>query len=855
MNNEYILYCSDDDRYFSPKILDYPFALEEEWKGYTFEKDLTYVYAYPQGRKTSGAAFQSELIISIQNEDLQKAIPDVLEVIRDFGLYFSIPRSLAIALRINSTFVNHSMIHRMINVPICDENNIKNIVAKISKALACYHEGPRLSFGVKMENASIYYEANTDQCSSRRQDFDIEEVSYKKATDLCLPIDDRMPYKNNDLNVVNAEYLNARFSRMRCIGFEGESSIFCAYDKSRKKQVGIFEIPPCRDVKSVLATIHKLEDKLKGNDASLVVYPVIPRVINIFCIAKKLYIETTSIHSATLQQLLANRFPVQEGKSDYEYAQDAVKFLKSLTTYIANLHKCNFSIGGFTPHSLWTNDMRTFSILDLTNSGDNQSAWAITADQIGYLPHRKMTKAQADEESILQIALYLFAPHSTLTELYDTKARRLDEINRRFGRSVSDFIASLPGSRRTWTSSFNFIQQDDNNDLSEKTIIQGLERSVIQHIDICSPYLIRSDPSAWVNDCSSFGLSYGGSGVIAALRDSADVGNIALGWLNHANPYKRDNVNLEGGLFNGFLGIPYALAQIGQYDEAALSMVKILKSVRGKLGTDASLRTGAAGIGITLLDILGHHSDDTMVKALHECIRVCECSIKESSSTRDFFPSAMPTGLLDGLGGVALFLARAGRKLHDKKLFRLAQSGLDREFGRLVKLEDGSLLVKWDNRLMPYLGRGSAGLLFPLLELGKSISIKQYSSTIYGILQACNANTVFVPGLFDGAAGLLAGVGIAKRICSTMLFEPFPIVDRALCNLKKFLLFDQNGISVPGSFCLRLSDDLATGSSGVIYALKVYVSCMNDDFADSKEDKSIAEYSTVKGGECYAYGT
>lgn len=842
MDYEYILYCSKNDRYFSSKILDCPFLQEDEWRNYTFEKDLMFIYAYPEGCTRENTEFKSKLTISLQNQDVPKAIPEVLKIIRDFNMFFSVPRSLSIALKINSTSVSSNTVHRMISIPISNEKNLRIVVTKLTKVLSNYTEGPRFASGIKLRDAGIYYEADMGTFCDNQRGYS-QVVSYEKAAHLYLPIDNQRPFNHEELNVVETGYLNAHFSRMRRIASEGEANIFCAYNKSSKINVSIFEIPLYRDIDSHITAILDFLQKFDKVDISRVLHPVVPRLIDLFCINNKLYIETTSVHNTTLQQLMAKRFPVIEGKEDAKYVQDALEFIESLKKYIAHLHRCNFAIGGFTPHTLWTTDLRSFSILDLRNSGEAQSDWSIRSDQIGYLPHRKMTKAQADDESLLQIALYLFAPHATLTELYDTKKRRLDEINDRFGSSVYKYITALPGSRKRWIGSFNFIQQDDIKDLNETTIIEGLERRIKNNIDIGSPYLIHSDPLVWVRENNRFGLSHGGSGVIAALRDCEDIDRIILDWLRRANIEKQQDLNLDGGLFNGFLGVPYALVQIGRYNESVIAMLRLLKTAGGKLVSDASLRTGAAGIGMVLLDILRYRSDSTLKDAINTCIDVCEHAVNESSTNAKFFPSATPTGLLDGEGGVAFFLARAGRQLHNKKLLQLAERSLDQELGKLVKLKDGSVLIKCGNRLMPYLGRGSAGLLFPLLELGKSISIKKYSSVIYGILRACNANTVFAPGLFDGAAGLLVGVALAKHICTKMLLAPFPAVNRAVYNLKKYLLFDQEGISVPGSFCLRLSDDLATGSCGVIYALKVYTSSISDDFALSKEDEGIAKYS------------
>lgn len=293
-------------------------------------------------------------------------------------------------------------------------------------------------------------------------------------------------------------------------------------------------------------------------------------------------------------------------------------------------------------------------------------------------------------------------------------------------------------------------------------------------------------------------LASGAAGVLLALATSGhDVDPAHLDWLAGL-PARSTSCR---GLLEGVDGIALALARLGRPDAAARLAPGLLADAPRGLSWSRG-RAGAAGALAELAGLLGDDRLASHAAALTRSV---------VADTLDDAAGPRSPGLLTGWAGVALGLLRAGELL-DLDTGPAARAALHREIAALTPRGD-CLVALPGGRVRTGLAHGSAATLLAIAALGPDRLDQHLADAAEPLRRTTTRSAAPVAGLLDGRAGeiaVLAATGTAP-----VLEELRERRERCTWHCVP----TSRGWSTLGAQRLRCSDDLATGSAGVLLAL------------------------------------
>jgi hypothetical protein len=296
-------------------------------------------------------------------------------------------------------------------------------------------------------------------------------------------------------------------------------------------------------------------------------------------------------------------------------------------------------------------------------------------------------------------------------------------------------------------------------------------------------------------------FAYGAAGVLYALAEAGqEVLPAHAEWLidRAARPAHGTRI----GLYSGLLGVAYVLERLG-HPEAALKIAELsLGEKWEQLGSD--LHDGLSGIAL----VLQHLGDALAEPGLRDAAGRALAIVAGRGPRRG---DGVRAGLMRGASGPALLFVRAYERSGDAGYLDLAADALASDLDGCRADEHGALQVDDGWRVLPYLGRGSAGIGLVLGDYLAHRQDERLASAAAGIRLAATAPFYAQPGLFSGRAGLI--LYLARQ-------QPAdPAVAGHVRRLPWHAIRYQRGIAFPGDMLYRLSMDLATGTAGVLLAI------------------------------------
>ncbi|BCY11711.1 class III lanthionine synthetase LanKC [Actinoplanes sp. L3-i22] len=302
-----------------------------------------------------------------------------------------------------------------------------------------------------------------------------------------------------------------------------------------------------------------------------------------------------------------------------------------------------------------------------------------------------------------------------------------------------------------------------------------------------------------------FDLSYGSAGVLFALhRVGAPIPAEYLRWT--ARAVERAQPRPAQGLFNGPHGAAAVFAALGRRDEA-LAALEVARRF-DRLPTSDTLAAGRAGRALNLLGLARLTGDDAVrAEGLRTAV---EIGRRVEAGT-----AALPGhGLLRGPSGAALLFIRAYEQTGEDRYLDWARRALEQDLDVGQTRDDGSFQLAVGSKHLPYLDGGSGGVALVLHEYQRHRDDTDVWHLLTGIRLACKAPTVYQSGLFTGRAGFIA---VLARLGHD---EDRAAIGQHVRRLGWHALLRGGDLVFPGDQLLRLSLDLATGSAGVLLALR-----------------------------------
>ncbi|RMI09701.1 class III lanthionine synthetase LanKC [Cellulomonas triticagri] len=232
-------------------------------------------------------------------------------------------------------------------------------------------------------------------------------------------------------------------------------------------------------------------------------------------------------------------------------------------------------------------------------------------------------------------------------------------------------------------------------------------------------------------------------------------------------------------------------------------------------GAGWSLAEGTTGTALHLCQLARAGVLEALAPAVRLAQDACEKLLGREHTGDE--TSRRPGGLLLGASGVAYLCVHLARLTGDAVWQERAARLLHLDLLKTTTVNDVLLLSADGGRALPYLAAGVAGVGLVALEWRRTTGASEFDDLIRRAADACRAPFTAQAGLFGGRAGMLLLLGQARELGD----GPW---EEALTRQRERLRWHEfdyaDGVLHAGDQLLRLSSDLATGSAGVLLALR-----------------------------------
>lgn len=523
------------------------------------------------------------------------------------------------------------------------------------------------------------------------------------------------------------------------------------------------------------------------------------------------------VEGISLQQWVALNYPF-ENDNQKEYAKKALKVLDNLQRAIEEIHKHKVGLGDLQPANIIVKEDLTIKLIDFEVADNIECEQPTGLITIGFFSPKAKTRKCADYYALARIAQYIFLPIGNVQEIDESILQKhFAWIRKKFD------IESYKKVKEIYIMAAKLLQinvrKDMNNPINIhlnniKEISDNIRNGMIAELSN-SEKLINGDIRQYEMQGGMLNILTGSYGAILALMRTGDIPLEVRNW--NKKYVMKDRINQLGdGLFTGKAGIAGILIELGMKDVG----LELLDSIDIEEDTnDISLISGLAGIGLAFLATDVFLSISKYQKNVEKIARILHEKLEENVIPEVIDVDFVNVGLLDGWTGVSIFFAALYRCTQKDKWIIDAIIALSKDIDNATFTDELSFQVKDGFRVLPYLAGGSAGIGLGIIEIQDILKSNIWDHELNGIARILNSSCCYNVGLFRGIAGLfLLGTAIdAKTDIDVNLKEFFEIF-----NL--FLITNERGFfRCPGDYGLKLSDDVFSGTSGILLAMCSYM--------------------------------
>ncbi|MBF4511751.1 class III lanthionine synthetase LanKC [Plantibacter sp. VKM Ac-2885] len=550
---------------------------------------------------------------------------------------------------------------------------------------------------------------------------------------------------------------------------------------------------------------------------------IAPRPIRMFTAWEHRFLEMEHIPGEPLSAWGAKNFPFSRERlaSDEQsrFVECVDRIMSSIERCVAMLHQQGAVAGDLHPGNVLVLADLSVRLIDLEDGRQPNSRTRSSFNALGYAPPDGYTAAEADWFAVSRIAASLFRVNRSIEILAPGHwYRTIDMVSATFGSRAAEIIrracVKLP---RDLTTRVELTPAESpsvwdverlGDPVTRDRLAQGILASRRATPGALFPGdVAQADPFGTVN------VANGAAGVLLSLaRADVDITSDLTEWLVAAADTSPPDT--KPGLFNGLAGVAAALSELGAHDAARRHIDRSLQA-RGRTRS-LNLFGGLAGIGLSAVGAALEYEDSEYFEIALECAARISAQLFSDGESSASEALDRRAGLLFGWSGISLFLSTLARHHDDFGAMRLAIRAVERDLSRTRSYADDLLGIEdtENGRTLPYLARGSAGVLVAIAQLQDRVDLgDDVSLATAGLRRACASHTYAFSGLFNGRAGILAALAADRAPLATdgADFQRSALAHDALCW--------RRSVQFPGENYLRLSTDLATGSAGILAAL------------------------------------
>lgn len=548
---------------------------------------------------------------------------------------------------------------------------------------------------------------------------------------------------------------------------------------------------------------------------------VAPRVHAYFTAWEHEFLEMELVEGVPLNSWIAMNYPFRADSGDQigAYTDVALKILTNLIRAVEIVHAEGRVLGDLHPANVMVGETHEVRIIDHEDSRRPDGEEPPSFNAIGFRAPDGTSPADADWFAASRIAMMLFQVQSAMEILApDYWQRMVNIVSRDFGLRAGQAVSEVSGRFAVRESALvqlrpgvpvsTWLAVDSPAVTDMKKLVDEVTRGITATVEGDLSRRRYPGDIAQSSPLGTLNVRSGAAGVLMALhRAGISVDTADRDWLASRTVHSLDVDSL--GLFSGLAGIASVLYELGCEDIAGRTVHAIQGKYRRMRRLD--LHSGLAGIGLSMLS-LGQAGLGAATEDIAADIAETIASRVEQLDPADTGLAAEP-GLFFGWSGVAVFFASLSRWRPEFSHYsQLASRCLEHDLGftstygqGIIGLQDQAV-----NRSLPYLARGSAGVLFASTYIPTAID----APTEAGLFASCDSRYYAMSGLYNGTAGILAALACLQPVQAVAEQQ-----DRLVRNIWDYALRWNGTLQFAGENYLRLSTDLSTGSAGILAAL------------------------------------
>lgn len=611
----------------------------------------------------------------------------------------------------------------------------------------------------------------------------------------------------------------------RALAFSNGGGVYLAVDERTGERVVLKEARPNAglamdgaEAVSRLQREREMLELLAGMD-------LVPEVRDHFALGEHHFLVQDFIDGEQLSALFVKRYPLTARHTDAstaaEYAGWALEICARVERGVEAAHERGVVLGDLHPSNVLVRPDGSIVLIDLEGGWRLGEERDQTLAAPGFMAPTALKDFEVDRYALACLRVHMFMPLTNLIGIASDKVEDLAEEIPRLFPVPADFIseAARTITRSVTTSRTAAGGKPERLDPTPAGWLRARDSMAEAIISSARP---ERDDRLYPGDIKQFGTSglnvaYGAAGVLYALAQTgAEYPPEHEEWLVKRALSPERGTPL--GFYDGLYGVGYVLEQLGRRDEALRVLEICAAEVGGKwerLGLD--LVTGLSGIGLNLAYFAEATGEPALWESASEVADVVAKRLGDEDAVPEVSGREHPyAGLTRGSSGPALLFLRLYEQRGESGLLDLAATALRQDLRRCIRSEDDSLEVNEGWRTMPYLADGSAGIGIVLDAYLAHREDERFAEAASAIRRAAEAQFYIEPGLFWGRAGMILYHGHRRAPGPA---APHSVVAEQVRCLAWHAMTYEGHLAFPGEQLLRLSMDLATGTSGVLLAL------------------------------------
>ncbi|GAA0133983.1 class III lanthionine synthetase LanKC [Paenibacillus sp. YSY-4.3] len=771
--------------------------------------------------------------VSATMENAQEILADISQVLIERKITFKHLLDATYLHSINSKNGNRISSGKFITIYPPTDDEFYELLHILYDKVKDQENGPYILSDKCWKNSNIYYRyGGFVKISNEKGEFCIKDPTgqlipdnrtpYYQAPEFVKDFDQYLELNNNfsDGNEDNSKFKQYKFQN--ALRFTNGGGIYVAERNEDKRRVVIKEARPKVGLdgqnKDAIDRLQKEYEAL----SKLVDVKGIVKVVDYFKSWKHVFLVEEYVEGIDMKTWLAANYPFHRNKDKEQYINEVKQIILRLLDIVTEMHSKNVGMGDLQPSNIMITKDLDVILIDFESADDKDREDKAAIHTMGFSDHQNINRKERDWYAVKKILRYCVLPIGPVSNIEDNiNAYHNEWIKQEFGSEFYLFVreienrcdAHLLATKEKQYKPINYAQKKLSDEIN--SLIEGLRTGMLANL-VPDQGLIHGDIRQYEIDGGKTNVLTGGTGAALALFRTGNVEKQVIHWIEQHfihNIHSEQSELQEQGLFTGKAGIAATLYELGYKDEA----LKLFNHLTDNYD-DISLRSGLAGIGLALISLYFEENNDHYLKQAESIASHINDFLRDNRSLTVSDWATDPVGLIDGWSGVSLFFTAMYAITRNTTFYVVAQELVELDLKNTHIDEDLHVLQIMNDRklLIPYLSGGSIGIGVAIWYLNHVSGQKHYQDELKLIVNLNHIRCTFTGGLFDGAGGFL--------LIPPLLDDTYEMIEthkkRAVDRLNLFLISKENYYLFPGNFCYRLSDDLYSGSAGIVLGLQ-----------------------------------